>query len=238
MTFPAFDPSCADLETRVGSSESQLINTNSRIDRLESGTAGDDWTRSLSTRVLVFSCNPVIHGNFTHMTGCLYVSSVKKVAFYTALQNSGNFGPFNGVAVLRFTKVFTNVGNAYNPATGKLLQVTTEKKNKKQNTNNPVTFCFPPSGYFTAPYKGVYYFQFTGYRYLSGFMAIEVAKNGHKIMINAEVTHQTNFEFMTNSLVLELEAGDVIHLRLPTGYQLYDNTGNYTTFSGYLLFLL
>lgn len=68
-------------------------------------------------------------------------------------------------------------------------------------------------------------------------MGIEVVKNGHKILINAEVTHQTSYEFMTNSLILELEAGDVIHLRLPTGYQLYDNTGNYTTFSGSLLFV-
>ncbi|KAK5918126.1 hypothetical protein CgunFtcFv8_002918 [Champsocephalus gunnari] len=54
-----------------------------------------------------------------------------KVAFYTALTDAGYVGPFATDTTLKFSKVFTNIGNAYN------------------------------AGFFKAPVKGVYYFQFT-----------------------------------------------------------------------------
>ena len=47
-----------------------------------------------------------------------------KVAFYAALTDAGNVGPYSTDITLRYSKVFTNIGNAYNPSTGKLLQVT------------------------------------------------------------------------------------------------------------------
>uniref|UniRef100_A0A8P4PXN3 C1q domain-containing protein n=1 Tax=Dicentrarchus labrax TaxID=13489 RepID=A0A8P4PXN3_DICLA len=133
-----------------------------------------------------------------------------KVAFYTALTNSGHVGPYNTAITLKFSKVFTNIGNAYNPATG----------------------------FFTAPVKGVYYFQFTVFGFQAGSMGITVYKNSKRIMDNWGSVPNGGSEYITNSLVLELIAGDEIHLVLPSGYSLFDNETNYSTFSGALLFPL
>lgn len=56
---------------------------------------------------------------------CVCVFTEKpKVAFYAALTNAGFVGPFNIDITLKFSKVYTNVGKAYNPSTGNKLQVT------------------------------------------------------------------------------------------------------------------
>ncbi|XP_051255755.1 cerebellin 17 [Dicentrarchus labrax] len=133
-----------------------------------------------------------------------------KVAFYTALTNSKNVGPYNTDITLKFSKVFTNIGNAYNPATG----------------------------FFTAPVKGVYYLQFTAFGHQAFAFGITVYKNNQCIMYNADWHSNESDEFLTNSLVLELIAGDEIHLVLPSGHSIYDNVNNFSTFSGALLFPL
>ncbi|XP_037603763.1 uncharacterized protein LOC119475302 isoform X4 [Sebastes umbrosus] len=132
-----------------------------------------------------------------------------KVAFYTALTDAGHVGPYNTDITLKYSKVFTNIGNAYNPATG----------------------------FFTAPVKGVYYLQFTLFGLRIGHMAVTVYKNNQKIMFNVE-RNDGNYEYFTNSVVLELLAGDKIHLDLPSTYTLFDSTDNHCTFSGSLLFPL
>ncbi|XP_059214581.1 complement C1q-like protein 2 [Centropristis striata] len=134
----------------------------------------------------------------------------RKVAFYTGLTNSGDVGPFTSSTTLKYIKVFTNVGDAYNPSTG----------------------------FFTAPVRGVYYFQFTLCGYLTGWMGVQVYKNNQRIMYNLENKEGTGHEYMTNSVVLELMAGDEIHLVLPSSHSLYDNIYNHNTFSGSLLFTL
>ena len=54
-----------------------------------------------------------------------FLSSEKpKVAFYTALTDAGTLGPYNTDITLKYSKVFTNIGNAYNPSTGNILQLT------------------------------------------------------------------------------------------------------------------
>lgn len=45
-------------------------------------------------------------------------------------------------------------------------------------------------------------------------------------------------EYITNSIILELQEGDEIHLVLPRGMSVYDSWANGTTFSGALLFTL
>ncbi|XP_059211496.1 complement C1q-like protein 2 [Centropristis striata] len=134
----------------------------------------------------------------------------RKVAFYTALTDSGTVGPFNTDITLKYSKVFTNIGDAYSPSTG----------------------------FFTAPVRGVYYFQFTLSGQQTGTMGVKVYKNNQRIMWNVEYKEEAGVEYVTNSVVLELMAGDEIHLVLPTSASLYDDTNNHNTFSGSLLFTL
>ncbi|XP_059191972.1 complement C1q-like protein 2 [Centropristis striata] len=136
--------------------------------------------------------------------------SERKVAFYTGLTDDGHVGPFNTDTTLKYSKVFTNIGDAYNPSTG----------------------------FFTAPVRGVYYFQFTMCGYQTGYTGVYVYKNDQWIMFNGEKKDEAGYDFMTNSVVLELMAGDEIRLVLPGGYHLYDINHNYNTFSGSLLFTL
>ncbi|XP_049448191.1 heavy metal-binding protein HIP-like isoform X2 [Epinephelus fuscoguttatus] len=133
-----------------------------------------------------------------------------KVAFYTALTDAGPLGPYNTDITLKYSKVFTNIGNAYNPATG----------------------------FFTAPVKGVYYLQFIVCGNLRGLMGVYVYKNNQRIMYTAEWKEEEGLEYFTKSVVLELMAGDEIHLVLPSGYSVYDDANNHSTFSGSLLFTL
>ncbi|XP_059214582.1 complement C1q-like protein 2 [Centropristis striata] len=134
----------------------------------------------------------------------------RKVAFYTGLTNIGTVGPFTSSTTLKYSRVFTNIGDAYNPSTG----------------------------FFTAPVRGVYYFQFTMCGKRTGTMGVQVFKNNQIIMTNFETKDEGGFEYMTNSVVLELMAGDEIHLVLPEGQSLWDSIHNQSTFSGSLLFTL
>ncbi|XP_063752161.1 complement C1q-like protein 2 [Eleginops maclovinus] len=133
-----------------------------------------------------------------------------KVAFYTALTDAGYVGPYTTDTTLKYSKVFTNIGNAYDAATG----------------------------FFKAPVKGAYYFQFTVCGHHTGLMGVYVYKNNQRIMFNVEWKEAQQYKYFTNSVVLELMAGDKIHLALPATHALYDDGSNQSTFSGALLFPL
>ncbi|XP_036975656.1 complement C1q-like protein 2 isoform X5 [Acanthopagrus latus] len=166
----------SDLQTRLSSSESELLISKSRIDQLERENA-----------------------------------EKPKVAFYAALTDARTLGPYNTDITLKYSKVFTNIGKAYNPSTG----------------------------FFTAPVKGVYNLQFTVMGYDAGVISVQVYKNNQRIMYNWERNENDSVpEYFTKSLVLELTAGDEIHLVLPSGHSIFDDSNNYSTFSGSLLFTL
>ncbi|XP_053281511.1 complement C1q-like protein 2 [Pleuronectes platessa] len=137
---------------------------------------------------------------------------VKRVAFTAALSSSPTtIGPFNTFTNLVFTQVITNIGNAYNPNTG----------------------------FFIAPVKGVYHFEFYigAHGHPSHPSAAWLVRNGHNICMAYE--HQTNgYGKSANGATLLLEVGDVLFLRLHVNSRVYDDGSNHSTFSGHLLFTM
>ncbi|XP_032418443.1 complement C1q tumor necrosis factor-related protein 3-like [Xiphophorus hellerii] len=148
---------------------------------------------------------------------------VKRVAFSASLltSGSGTFGPFNTPLVFRH--VVSNIGNAYNSS----------------------------SGFFTAPVKGAYHFEF--YIYGAGHASYPAAavltRNGEHIFIAYEhqsslaticsYEHQTNGGAdSANGVTLLLEIGDVVFVHQWQNTQIYDAPYHATTFSGHLLFTM
>ncbi|XP_029516630.1 complement C1q-like protein 2 isoform X3 [Oncorhynchus nerka] len=133
-----------------------------------------------------------------------------KVAFSAGLTNDGHVGPFNSITTLVYRRVITNIGKAYNPNTG----------------------------VFTAPVRGLYYIRFTAMG-LKGPQSVDahIYHNDKSVMFNHQNNDNGRNRFLSNALTLELEAGDVVYMRLPVNQELYDEkSSNYSTFSGFLLF--
>ncbi|XP_070772799.1 uncharacterized protein [Enoplosus armatus] len=189
--------------TELNSLETRLTATESKTSDLEKEDADLQTRLSSSESELLVSKSRIDQLERAN-------AEKPKVAFYTALTNAGLVGPYNTDMILKYSKVFTNIGNAYNPATG----------------------------FFTAPVKGVYSLQFTMCGHRAGYMGVYVYKNNQMIMFNVEFKEEADFESFTNSVVLELIAGDEIHLVLPPGQSLFDSVNNHSTFSGSLLFPL
>ncbi|XP_051747897.1 multimerin-2-like isoform X16 [Ctenopharyngodon idella] len=135
----------------------------------------------------------------------------REIAFSAALMQSGsgNIGPFTTHITLTYRNVFTNIGNAYNPITG----------------------------IFTAPLKGAYMFRVSVFGVGPTQVSAHIVKNGELVVI----AHDNQAQGVLNSsngVVLILEVGDVVYVRLWSGNRIYDDQNNRNTFSGYLLFPL
>ncbi|KAL2080968.1 hypothetical protein ACEWY4_022821 [Coilia grayii] len=138
------------------------------------------------------------------------ITETPKVAFSAGLTNSGYIQSGNTELNLVFTKVITNVGQAYSSTTG----------------------------FFTAPVRGVYYFRFTVMDYPSSAYAhIKIFRNVKQVMLLADYESQGHL-YLSGGVALQLEVGDVVNLRLPAGCRLLDDSNNHSTFSGFLLFPL
>ncbi|KAL2103093.1 hypothetical protein ACEWY4_002261 [Coilia grayii] len=139
------------------------------------------------------------------------IKAAPKVAFSAGLTDSGFRGSGSTDLNLVFSRVITNVGQAYNSG----------------------------SGFFTAPVRGVYYFRFTVRDDLSSrAMTIRMCKNGQQLMYLWESDTDGSPTYLSSGLTLQLEVGDVVNMVLPAGYRLFDDVSNYCTFSGFLLFPL
>uniref|UniRef100_A0A665UK25 C1q domain-containing protein n=1 Tax=Echeneis naucrates TaxID=173247 RepID=A0A665UK25_ECHNA len=141
---------------------------------------------------------------------CLFVPDEMKVAFSAGLTDSGSIGPFDQETTLVFSKTISNVGGAY------------------QQT----------SGVFTAPFRGVYFFCFTAADYLKGYMGLYLYRNDQPIIFNLDLNDHGGYASTSNGVALQLEEGDRVHLSLPASYRLYDDSRNFSVFSGFLLFPL
>ncbi|XP_031440787.1 heavy metal-binding protein HIP-like [Clupea harengus] len=142
-----------------------------------------------------------------------------KVAFSASLTASGVIRVFSSASpFLVYKRVITNIGNAYDSNTGE----------------------------FTAPVKGIYYFSFSTVGLNHVLSGAILTKNG-TIMVSCydhpaigEIGDivQDLFDTGANSVILQLEAGEKVTMRLWENSEVYDNLNGLTTFSGFLLFPL
>ncbi|CAI5695018.1 unnamed protein product [Oreochromis niloticus] len=133
-----------------------------------------------------------------------------RVAFSAGLTDSGSVGPFDEETTLIFSKIITNVGEAYNQT----------------------------AGVFTAPVRGLYVFSFTAADYVKGYMGLYLYKNDQPIVFSLDLNDHGGYASTSNAVCLELEEGNRVHLGLPASYRLYDDSRNFSVFSGFLLFHL
>uniref|UniRef100_A0A3Q3GM77 C1q domain-containing protein n=1 Tax=Labrus bergylta TaxID=56723 RepID=A0A3Q3GM77_9LABR len=134
----------------------------------------------------------------------------QKVAFSAGLTDSGPVGPFDEERTLIFSKVITDIGNAYNQTTG----------------------------VFRAPVRGLYFFSFTAADYQKGYMGLHLYRNNLPIIFNLDLNDHGGYASTSNGVALQLEAGDEVRLSLPASYRLYDDVRNFSVFSGFLLFAI
>uniref|UniRef100_A0A3Q3KPK1 C1q domain-containing protein n=1 Tax=Monopterus albus TaxID=43700 RepID=A0A3Q3KPK1_MONAL len=137
----------------------------------------------------------------------------QQVAFSAALTNSDEtLGPSERDVTLIFKHVVTNIGNAYNPHTG----------------------------FFTAPVRGAYHFEWhigdIGGR--SPATAAALVKNSERVFSAYANLTPSHFETSSESATLQLEAGDVVSVNKWATSGIYDNVNHHVTFSGHLLFTM
>uniref|UniRef100_A0AAQ4NVG2 C1q domain-containing protein n=1 Tax=Gasterosteus aculeatus aculeatus TaxID=481459 RepID=A0AAQ4NVG2_GASAC len=133
-----------------------------------------------------------------------------KVAFSAGLTDLGSVGPFDEERTLIFSKTITNIGRAYNQT----------------------------AGVFTAPIRGLYFFSFTATDYLKGYMGLHLYRNNQPIVFSLDLNDHGGYASTSCGVALQLEAGDGVRLSLPASYRLYDDSRNFSLFSGFLLFPL
>ncbi|XP_063043374.1 complement C1q-like protein 2 [Engraulis encrasicolus] len=110
-----------------------------------------------------------------------------------------------------YKRVFTNSGNAYDSTTG----------------------------IFTAPVKGVYFFTFSTFGYSKFLSGAILTKNKEYMVSSYEpLSEGRSGDTGGNSVILTLEAGEQVYMRMWENSQLFDNLNGHTTFSGFLLFPL
>ncbi|XP_060887239.1 complement C1q-like protein 4 [Labrus mixtus] len=131
-----------------------------------------------------------------------------KVIFSTAVgEGKKHIGPFTTDTTLIYKTVITNIGNAYNAATG----------------------------IFTAPVAGVYYFTIFFHAGWTHRTSLHLYKNSEmKLSTFDEDTVTNRTDNGGNAGYLHLQQGDQVYVRLFKNSHVWGNAG-FTTFSGSLV---
>ncbi|XP_073407990.1 complement C1q-like protein 2 [Dendrobates tinctorius] len=131
--------------------------------------------------------------------------ALPRIAFYVGLKS-----PHEGYELLKFDDVVTNVGEHYDPSTGK----------------------------FTCEVPGVYYFTY--HILMRGgdgtSMWADLCKNGQVRASAIAQDADQNYDYASNSVVLHLDSGDEIYVKLDGGKAHGGNNNKYSTFSGFILY--
>ncbi|XP_054638770.1 complement C1q tumor necrosis factor-related protein 4-like [Dunckerocampus dactyliophorus] len=139
------------------------------------------------------------------------VRETPKVAFAASLGGNGAQKTLFGNKDLIYRDVLTNVGGAYNAATGE----------------------------FTAPIRGVYYIRFTANAPTDFTMSAVLYKNNDQVQLIAhEQPSGKGSDTASNGAALLLEKGDKLKMVLWHNTHIWDNSNHHSTFSGFLLFPL
>ncbi|KAK7162447.1 hypothetical protein R3I93_006677 [Phoxinus phoxinus] len=136
-----------------------------------------------------------------------------KVAFSATLSafSLKFIGPSANATTLVYENALTNIGNAY-------------------DTN---------TGIFTAPVKGVYYFNFVLFNVRGMSTGVRMLKNGHHVVSATDnPPEQDTEDTASNAVSLLLEEGDRINLELWENRRVYTDGNRRNTFSGHLLFTM
>ncbi|AWP21020.1 hypothetical protein SMAX5B_001554 [Scophthalmus maximus] len=132
-------------------------------------------------------------------------TTVPKIAFYAGLKKQ-----HEGYELLKFDDVVTNLGNHYDPTTGK----------------------------FTCSIPGIYFFTY--HVLMRGgdgtSMWADLCKNNQVRASAIAQDADQNYDYASNSAVLHLEPGDEIYIKLDGGKAHGGNNNKYSTFSGFIIY--
>ena len=170
------------------------------------------------------------------------LSGAAQVAFSAALKESGsgNIGPFTTATPLQYKKVFANSGSSYNPSTGNVLDREQHIRRREKARANKCKPFSVFSGIFTAVVKGMYFFRFSMFNNLNPVAnsVVSLMKNGVRLTSVWDTSGTDGNDMGSNAVVIPLEVGDNVYVELLTNRVVYDDTMNYNTFSGFLLFTI
>ncbi|XP_070543124.1 complement C1q subcomponent subunit B-like [Ptychodera flava] len=119
-------------------------------------------------------------------------------------------GPVSEDTTVIYNKVYANVGNGYSLSTGK----------------------------FTCSISGVYFFMMSCMRHATPHnMYICLMKNNEKLpCVFVSNSGQRQYGAASNSVIIDLQEGDEVWVRLSSGRALYSDNDEYATLTGYLLY--
>ncbi|KAM3590297.1 uncharacterized protein V6R79_007172 [Siganus canaliculatus] len=198
MEFGAMKEKLGAVEAKLEDSETRLKDSETRLKASETRLKDSETRLKDSETRLTDSENQIRE---------LKNKEHEPVIFSAATGGSGHIGPFTSHTTVVYRVVKTNIGNAYNPATG----------------------------IFAAPVAGIYYFTFFYHAGGSNIVSLHLMKNDQGIVQMYD--HKTSGDGADNggnAAFVQLQQGDQVFVRLNANSHVWGNS-EITTFSGFLV---